>query len=356
MPPEKPRVHPSESPLVSLLHPLSPTSCFPEHPQHILLCIPGSVPLFSPALFSVHPPCRRPIPHSISRCIPGVSPVSLPRLPTASLGPSPVSPPSFPLPVPPPAAAAPAPPRPGASPGASPARRGGGAARGPGAAPVWRRRRPGPAMAKQYDVLFRLLLLGDSGVGKTCLLCRFTDNQFHPAHISTIGVDFKMKTIEVDGIKVRIQIWDTAGQERYQTITKQYYRRAQGIFLVYDISSERSYQHIVKWASDVDEYAPDGVQKILIGNKADEEHKRQVPKEQGLQLAKEYGMDFYETSACSNLNIKESFTRLTELVLQAHRKELDELRGPPRAPTLARLEEDEQQPLGSEDTPKTCWC
>ncbi|XP_074741367.1 ras-related protein Rab-15 isoform X5 [Strix uralensis] len=86
-------------------------------------------------------------------------------------------------------------------------------------------------------------------------------------------VDFKMKTIEVDGIKVRIQIWDTAGQERYQTITKQYYRRAQGIFLVYDISSERSYQHIVKWASDVDEYAPDGVQKILIGNKADEEHK-----------------------------------------------------------------------------------
>ncbi|KAM6067952.1 ras-related protein Rab-15 isoform 2-T2 [Theristicus caerulescens] len=102
-------------------------------------------------------------------------------------------------------------------------------------------------MAKQYDVLFRLLLLGDSGVGKTCLLCRFTDNQFHPAHISTIGVDFKMKTIEVDGIKVRIQIWDTAGQERYQTITKQYYRRAQ--------------------------YAPDGVQKILIGNKADEEHK-----------------------------------------------------------------------------------
>uniref|UniRef100_A0AAY5L752 small monomeric GTPase n=1 Tax=Esox lucius TaxID=8010 RepID=A0AAY5L752_ESOLU len=108
-------------------------------------------------------------------------------------------------------------------------------------------------MAKQYDVLFRLLLLGDSGVGKTCLLCRFTDNEFHPSHISTIGVDFKMKTLEIDGIKVRIQIWDTAGQERYQTITKQYYRRAQGMFLVYDITSERSFQHIMKWASDVDE-------------------------------------------------------------------------------------------------------
>ncbi|XP_042692679.1 ras-related protein Rab-15 isoform X2 [Centrocercus urophasianus] len=189
-------------------------------------------------------------------------------------------------------------------------------------------------MAKQYDVLFRLLLLGDSGVGKTCLLCRFTDSEFHPAHISTIGVDFKMKTIEVDGIKVRIQIWDTAGQERYQTITKQYYRRAQGIFLVYDISSERSYQHIVKWASDVDEYAPDGVQKILIGNKADEEHKRQVAKEQGLQ----------------------SFTRLTELVLQAHRKELEGLRTATAPPELAQLEEDEQQTPGGHDNPKNCWC
>ncbi|KAF6132403.1 RAB15, member RAS oncogene family [Phyllostomus discolor] len=216
---------------------------------------------------------------------------------------------------------------------------------------------PAPAMAKQYDVLFRLLLIGDSGVGKTCLLCRFTDNEFHSSHISTIGVDFKMKTIEVDGIKVRIQIWDTAGQERYQTITKQYYRRAQGIFLVYDISSERSYQHIMKWVSDVDEYAPEGVQKILIGNKADEEQKRQVGREQGQQLAKEYGMDFYETSACTNLNIKESFTRLTELVLQAHRKELDGLRT--RASNelaLAELEEDESKPEGPVNSSKSCWC
>nr|XP_005909826.1 PREDICTED: ras-related protein Rab-15 [Bos mutus] len=212
-------------------------------------------------------------------------------------------------------------------------------------------------MAKQYDVLFRLLLIGDSGVGKTCLLCRFTDNEFHSSHISTIGVDFKMKTIEVDGIKVRIQIWDTAGQERYQTITKQYYRRAQGIFLVYDISSERSYQHIMKWVSDVDEYAPEGVQKILIGNKADEEQKRQVGREQGQQLAREYGMDFYETSACTNLNIKESFTRLTELVLQAHKKELEGLRTRANHElALAELEEDEGKPEGPANSSKTCWC
>ncbi|NXT85556.1 RAB15 protein, partial [Zapornia atra] len=171
------------------------------------------------------------------------------------------------------------------------------------------------------------------------------------------GVDFKMKTIEVDGIKVRIQIWDTAGQERYQTITKQYYRRAQGIFLVYDISSERSYQHIVKWASDVDEVRVQGGRWCRVcvlcpsPPKSWCHHRPLAP-----QLAREYGMDFYETSACSNLNIKESFTRLTELVLQAHRKELEGLRAPLCTPTLARLEEDEQQPLGSEDSPKACWC
>ncbi|MBN3326235.1 RAB15 protein, partial [Atractosteus spatula] len=212
-------------------------------------------------------------------------------------------------------------------------------------------------MAKQYDVLFRLLLLGDSGVGKTCLLCRFTDNEFHSSHISTIGVDFKMKTLEVDGIKVRIQIWDTAGQERYQTITKQYYRRAQGIFLVYDITSERSFQHIMKWVSDVDEYAPEKVQKILVGNKSDEEDKRQVATEQGNKLAKTYGMDFFETSACTNHNIKESFTRLTELVLQAHKKELDGLRASINDELyIADLEDDDNKRDRSVNSQKACWC
>nr|XP_046155364.1 ras-related protein Rab-15-like isoform X1 [Oncorhynchus gorbuscha] len=212
-------------------------------------------------------------------------------------------------------------------------------------------------MAKQYDVLFRLLLLGDSGVGKTCLLCRFTDNEFHPSHISTIGVDFKMKTLEIDGIKVRIQIWDTAGQERYQTITKQYYRRAQGIFLVYDITSERSFQHIMKWASDVDEYAPDNIQRILIGNKSDEEEKRQVATGQGNKLANDYGMDFFETSASTNYNITESFTRLAEQVLAANKKDLDLLRASVTDElNLAALEEEEGITDGAAASQKGCWC
>ncbi|KAL6105879.1 rab15 [Pungitius sinensis] len=182
-------------------------------------------------------------------------------------------------------------------------------------------------MAKQYDVLFRLLMLGDSGVGKTCMLRRFTESYFDSSHISTIGVDFKMRTLQLDGTRVRVQIWDTAGQERYQTITKQYYRRAQGILFVYDITSESSFQHLVKWARDVDKYAPDEVQKVLVGNKSDEEPSRKVSKDQGSKLAETYGMEFFEASASTSDNISEAFTRLTQLVLRAHERHVDHLLG-----------------------------
>lgn len=210
-------------------------------------------------------------------------------------------------------------------------------------------------MAKQYDVLFRLLLLGDSGVGKTCMLRRFTEGEFDPSHISTIGVDFKMKTIEIDGLRVRVQIWDTAGQERYQTITKQYYRRAQGIIFVYDITNLPSFQHIAKWAGDVDEHAPDDVQTILVGNKADEEFSRQVTKDQGRKLAETYGMEFFETSASTSSNISESFIRLTELVLQAQKRDVDDLLGSlDNYLDRAALQEDKGRQAN--DAQRTCAC
>ncbi|XP_063354427.1 ras-related protein Rab-15-like isoform X1 [Pelmatolapia mariae] len=182
-------------------------------------------------------------------------------------------------------------------------------------------------MAKQYDFLFRLLMLGDSGVGKTCMLRRFTESDFDTTHISTIGIDFKMKTLEVDGTKVRVQIWDTAGQERYQTITKQYYRRAQGVIFVYDITDKLSFKHIAKWVSDVDEYTTQKMETILVGNKCDDSLRREVSKNQGTKLAGSYGMEFFETSASKNININESFGRLTELVLQAHKRDVDNLLG-----------------------------
>uniref|UniRef100_A0A3Q3DJL6 small monomeric GTPase n=1 Tax=Hippocampus comes TaxID=109280 RepID=A0A3Q3DJL6_HIPCM len=196
-------------------------------------------------------------------------------------------------------------------------------------------------MAKQYDILFRILLLGDSGVGKTCMLRRFTDREFDTGHISTIGVDFKMKTLEIDGIKVRVQIWDTAGQERYQTITKQYYRRAQGIVFVYDITSESSFQHIVKWATDVDEYAPEKVQRILVGNKSDEEPRRRVTREEG--------------SKVFILFVFQSFSRVTELVLQAHKRDVDNLLGSlDDYLNKAGLDESGQDKVGS--IQRVCGC
>ncbi|KAF1374969.1 hypothetical protein PFLUV_G00234540 [Perca fluviatilis] len=211
-------------------------------------------------------------------------------------------------------------------------------------------------MAKQYDFLFRLLMLGDSGVGKTCVLRRFTESEFDPSHISTIGVDFKMKTLELDGIRVRVQIWDTAGQERYHTITKQYYRRAQGIIFVYDITSESSFQHLVKWASDVDEYAQDKVQRILVGNKCDEELRRQVTKDQGNKLAETYGMEFFETSAFNSMNICESFTRVTELVLQAHKRDMDNLLGSLDDYLEKAVLEEEESEGTDNNAHKTCIC
>ncbi|XP_023154181.1 ras-related protein Rab-15-like [Amphiprion ocellaris] len=212
-------------------------------------------------------------------------------------------------------------------------------------------------MAKQYDILFRLIMLGDSGVGKTCMLRRFTESEFDPSHISTIGVDFKMKTVEIDGVKVRVQIWDTAGQERYQTITKQYYRRAQGIIFVYDITSKASFQHIAKWASDVDENALHKVQTILVGNKSDEEHRRKVTKDQGSKLAETYGMEFFETSASTSSNISESFLRVTELVLQAHKRDMDNLFGSLDDYLDKAAQEEENWSQDNDgNTRRTCTC
>ncbi|KAM4540359.1 ras-related protein Rab-15-like isoform 1-T1 [Fundulus diaphanus] len=210
-------------------------------------------------------------------------------------------------------------------------------------------------MAKQYDVLFRLLLLGDSGVGKTCMLRRFAEGEFDPSHISTIGVDFKMKTIQIDGLRVRVQIWDTAGQERYQTITKQYYRRAQGIVFVYDITDMPSFQHIAKWAGDVDEFAPEDVQTILVGNKADEEFRRQVTTDQGKKLAETYGMEFFEASASTSTNISESFIRVTELVLQAQKRDMDNLFGS-LDNNLDQAALQEEKSSQDNDAQRTCAC
>ncbi|KAJ6447111.1 GTP-binding protein SAS1 [Purpureocillium lavendulum] len=172
---------------------------------------------------------------------------------------------------------------------------------------------------RNYDFLIKLLLIGDSGVGKSCCLLRFSEDSFTPSFITTIGIDFKIRTIELDGKRVKLQIWDTAGQERFRTITTAYYRGAMGILLVYDVTDERSFNtngpsfscpDIRTWFQNVEQHATEGVNKILIGNKCDWEDKRVVSQEQGQALADELGIPFLEVSAKSNINIDKAFYSL----------------------------------------------
>ncbi|CAF1244557.1 unnamed protein product [Adineta ricciae] len=175
----------------------------------------------------------------------------------------------------------------------------------------------GQRMAKKnYDLLFKLLLIGDSGVGKTCILFRFSDDSFNASFISTIGIDFKIKTIELDGRKIKLQIWDTAGQERFHTITTSYYRGATGIMLVYDVTQVRSFENINKWLRNIDDHASDDVVKMLIGNKCDMEDKRCITRTRGDALAREHGIPFLETSAKNNVNIEKAFFEMARLILK----------------------------------------
>uniref|UniRef100_A0A182LXH9 Ras-related protein Rab-8A n=1 Tax=Anopheles culicifacies TaxID=139723 RepID=A0A182LXH9_9DIPT len=165
-------------------------------------------------------------------------------------------------------------------------------------------------MAKTYDYLFKLLLIGDSGVGKTCILFRFSEDAFNTTFISTIGIDFKIRTIDLDGKKIKLQIWDTAGQERFRTITTAYYRGAMGIMLVYDITQEKSFENIKNWIRNIEENAAADVEKMLLGNKCELNEKRQVTRVRGEQLAVEYGIKFMETSAKASINVDDAFFTL----------------------------------------------
>lgn len=168
---------------------------------------------------------------------------------------------------------------------------------------------------KTYDLLFKLLLIGDSGVGKTCLLFRFSDDAFNTTFISTIGIDFKIKTIELGGKRIKLQIWDTAGQERFHTITTSYYRGAMGIMLVYDITSAKTFDNITKWLRNIDEHANEDVEKMILGNKCDMADKRQVPRQKGEEIAHQHSVPFLETSAKSNINVEKAFLDLTQAIL-----------------------------------------
>jgi len=162
-------------------------------------------------------------------------------------------------------------------------------------------------MNPEYDYLFKLLLIGDSGVGKSCLLLRFADDTYTESYISTIGVDFKIRTIELDGKTIKLQIWDTAGQERFRTITSSYYRGAHGIIVVYDVTDQESFNNVKNWLQEIDRYASENVNKLLVGNKADLTSKKVVDYATAKEYADQLGVPFLETSAKNATNVEQAF-------------------------------------------------
>lgn len=171
-------------------------------------------------------------------------------------------------------------------------------------------------MQPDYDYLFKIIIIGDSGIGKSAILFRFADDLYNNNYISTIGVDFKIKTIFVNGKMIKLQIWDTAGQERFRTITTSYYRGAHMIFMCYDITDRQSFQNLEMWLHEVKKYASLGVRIVICGTKMDLGSKREVSHEEANLYANKHGYDFYETSAKDNKNVDELFEKSSENMLE----------------------------------------
>lgn len=162
--------------------------------------------------------------------------------------------------------------------------------------------------------MFKLLIIGDSGVGKSCLLLRFADDTYTESYISTIGVDFKIRTLDLDGKTVKLQIWDTAGQERFRTITSSYYRGAHGIVVVYDTTDKATFGNVKQWLKEIDRYASEGVGKLLVGNKSDLTDDRQVDYTAAKEFADELNITFLETSAKDSTNVEEAFVTMAKQI------------------------------------------
>ncbi|EGR29448.1 Ras-related protein ric1, putative [Ichthyophthirius multifiliis] len=148
------------------------------------------------------------------------------------------------------------------------------------------------------DYQFKILLIGNSGAGKSCVLMRFTDNLFVNSFYNTIGVDYKAKTIQYEKKKIKLQIWDTAGQERFKTITSSYYKGAHGIAIIYDISDRNSFENVREWMNQIESFAREDVKKILVGNKSDLNDKRVIQFDEGLNLGQKQQVQSYKIKSC----------------------------------------------------------
>ena len=168
----------------------------------------------------------------------------------------------------------------------------------------------------EYTYSVKFIIVGDSSVGKSNILLRFSRNVFDPGHQATLGIEFANKHLEYNNTDYLVQVWDTAGQENFRSVTRAYYKASAVAMVVYDISSEESFQHIQSWIKDCKDLAPKTVQLVLIGNKSDLEEERVIQKERGEELARENSMLFFETSALNGKGIEEAFLKSIEAVDQ----------------------------------------
>ncbi|EKM83146.1 hypothetical protein AGABI1DRAFT_82815 [Agaricus bisporus var. burnettii JB137-S8] len=209
------------------------------------------------------------------------------------------------------------------------------------------------AEGSNYDYLFKVVLIGDSGVGKSNLLSRFTRNEFNLESKSTIGVEFATRSINVDGKTVKAQIWDTAGQERYRAITSAYYRGAVGALLVYDIAKHATYVNVTRWLKELRDHADTNIVIMLVGNKSDLKHLRAVPTDEAKTFASENGLSFIETSALDASNVESAFqTILTDIYRIVSAKSLESSTSniePPKESISVGITQDTKQQQG-----KTC--
>ena len=174
-----------------------------------------------------------------------------------------------------------------------------------------------------YELMVKVVIVGDSGVGKTNIMSKYLKNEFHEDSKATVGVEFGSKQFNIQGHQVKAQIWDTAGQERYKAITSAYYKGAKGAFIVYDISRKNTFDSISRWVSDITATADKKITLILIGNKSDLEDQRQVTKEQGEEKAKEFGLAFLETSASSGDNLEKAFSLMVNEVYKKCQEDIN---------------------------------
>lgn len=171
-------------------------------------------------------------------------------------------------------------------------------------------------MTARHVPIIRLLTIGDSSIGKSSAISRYAADEFDMEYVATVGIDFRVKSLELDGRQVQVQIWDTAGQERFRTITRNYFRGAKGVLLMYSISDRQSFASLERWCDDIFTYAEDKVPIVLIGTKADLEDAREVDSEEGRKFADEKSFQFFEISPKTGAGVKEAIDTLCRLVLE----------------------------------------